>query len=844
MNRNILTLSIGALAVLSGPPAALAEDATQQARGPIEEIPIEEIMVRGIRDAQSRAINQERESDNIITVVSSDSIGRFPDGNIAEALARVPGLAVARDQGEGRYVSVRGTPTEFNAVAIDGVILPAPDSSTRAVDLDTIPTDVVSMLEVTKALTPDMDADSIGGHINIKTRTALDTEEPIVRLSTGWGENKLGGGSTQRHAMTLGQAYDDRRIGVLVSGSYSDTNRKTDNFENDYAPIGGVPFPVETEFKDYEVQRTRWALNGRLDFRPSDQTSLYLSGLHSKFIDDEFRHAMLLEYDDYAPGSTAVLGTAETDVTKELRHRKVENTIRSLVFGGEHQFERAIVDFSVAYTEAKQEYPWRHYFTYQLSDAVDIDYDFTRPNSPDWTAPGLPQNRLNFDPADYEFSLYQSRARESNDRDIAVQTNLAIPYDALGANGSVRFGLKARLKHKENDEDRAETENNVAGVSLADVTRDAISRNFDIELGNLFRRDLFQTFGPQYEADPAFVSIPRRNFTSDYQADQDVYAGYGMTTLDWGNTRLVTGLRVEYTDIASDAFRFDRQTDLAVPTSDSNSYSNWFPSAHLRHEASDDLIVRAAYSTAINRPNLVDVVPAIEERDRGPGRREVTRGNPDLDPTYSHNLDLMLDYYLQPFGVVSAGLFYKRLSDVIFDVTGLGQFEGERWEITQPDNGDRGYVWGAELNWQQGLNFLPGMLQNLGVFANFTWTDSEADLPDGLGKVRLPGQSDTTANAGIYYEDDRFTTRLAYNERSKFIDSVSLTGREFDIYWDERSQLDLTAAFRFNDRLELFAEGSNLTDSRQNRFSGSSDRVYEREGFGRVYLLGLRYNMY
>ncbi|MFU8816009.1 MAG: TonB-dependent receptor plug domain-containing protein, partial [Pseudomonadales bacterium] len=193
---------------------------------------IEQIVVRGTRDAQTRALNQQRASDNIINVVSADSIGRFPDGNVAEALSRIPGLAIARDQGEGRYVSVRGTPTEFNAVAVDGVILPAPDSSTRAVDLDTIPTDIVSSLEVTKALTPNMDADSIGGHINILTQTALDTGGPIVRGSTGMGRNQLGGGTNQRHALTLGQAFDDERIGVLFSASYADTKRETDNFEN------------------------------------------------------------------------------------------------------------------------------------------------------------------------------------------------------------------------------------------------------------------------------------------------------------------------------------------------------------------------------------------------------------------------------------------------------------------------------------------------------------------------------------------------------------------------------------------------------------------------------------
>ncbi|MEQ9004864.1 MAG: TonB-dependent receptor, partial [Pseudomonadales bacterium] len=746
---------------------------------------IEQVVVRGTRDAQTRALNRQRASDNIISVVSADSIGRFPDGNVAEALSRIPGLAIARDQGEGRYVSVRGTPTEFNAVAVDGVILPAPDASTRAVDLDTIPTDVVSSLEVTKALTPDMDADSIGGHINIVTQTALDTGGPIVRAATGVGRNQLGGGRNERHALTLGRALDDERIGVLFSGSYSDTRRETDNFENVFESIDDEIFPVGVELKDYEVQRTRYALNGRLDFRPSDRTALYLSLLHSKFIDDEYRHTMILEYDGYAPGSTPAVGVAtDVGVIKELRHRKVENTIDTLTFGGEHPFDRATFDFTLSWTEAEQNYPRRNYVEFELDDTPDIGYDFSRPNDPVWTTPDGARNRLNFDPDDYEFGLYQLRAADSVDRDISLATNLTLPIDAFAASGSLKFGLKARLKHKESDEDRFETENNVAGLTLDQATRDSRSSNCGIHLGNLFRRDLIRTVGPQSEADADFVSIPRRNFTADYEADQDIYAGYGMSTLDWGRTRLVSGLRVEHTRIDSDAFRFDRETDQAIPQSDSSRYTNLFPSLHLRHEYSDDLILRAAYSTALNRPNLVDVVPAVEERDRGPGRREVSRGNPDLDPTYAHNLDLMVDYYLRPFGVLSAGVFYKRLNDVIFDVTGNRPFEGDIWEVTEPENGDKGRVYGVEVNWQQGLMFLPGPLDGMGIFANYTYADSEADLPFGFGKVQLPGQSDHTVNAGIYYEDDRFDARLAYNRRSKFIDSVSLSGRDFDIYWD------------------------------------------------------------
>ncbi len=802
---------------------------------------LDTIVVYGFRDQQTRELNQQRASDNIINVISADSIGRFPDGNVAEALSRAPGLAIERDQGEGRYVSVRGTPIDFNAVAVDGVILPAPDAGTRAVDLDTIPTDIVSSLEITKALTPDMDADSIGGHINIVTQGALDADGPILRGSAGFGRNQLGGGNNQRYSLTAGNSFNENRIGALISASYSETQRETDNFENDFDSFDEGIFAVETEFKDYEVTRERYAINGRLDFAPTERSRLYVSGLYSRFTDDEFRHAFLLEYDGFTPDSTPELGTfTDVAVTKELRNRKVQNTITSLTFGGNFSFDRFDLDVRGAVTEGKQEFPLRNYFTYELSFEPDIGFDFTSPNTPVWITPDGQRNRLNFDPDDYEFSLYQVRDRESKDRDISLESNISFPVTWGRAIGDARFGVKYRGKRKENEEDRRETETNALGLSLADVTRSDISSNFGIQLGNRFRTDLFQTFGPAYEAEPDFVSIPRRAFTSDFKADEDILATYGMSVLEWGENRVVFGARIERTKVESQAFRFDRQTNLAVPTDSSSSYTNVFPSLHFRREVGDDGVFRAAYTTAINRPRISQLVPAIEERDRGPGRREVSLGNPDLDPTYSHNLDLMFDYYLRPLGVVSVGVYYKRLSDVIFSTTGLREFEGQEWEVTQPENGDSGRVFGAELNWQQVFPMLPEPFDGLGAFVNYSYADSRADLPRGFGEVRLPGQSDHTFNSGVFYELGGFSARVAYNWRSKYVDSISLAGREFDIYWDGRGQLDFTASYQATSAIQLYGEASNLTDSRQNRFRGETSRVYEREGFGRFFQVGVR----
>jgi TonB-dependent receptor len=439
-----------------------------------------------------------------------------------------------------------------------------------------------------------------------------------------------------------------------------------------------------------------------------------------------------------------------------------------------------------------------------------------------------------------EFSYYQTRERDSRDDDSSLESSLTVPFVGAAISGDVQFGVKMRSKEKWNDEDRKETENNVAGLAFAQAIRDAGSDNFDILLGKRYRRDIFSSYGSVYASDPGFLSIPRRAYTADYDAEETIYAAYGMTSLSWGNSRMVVGARFERTEVDSEAWRFDRETDQAVRQSDSSRYRNVFPSAHFRQDLGNDMVLRAAYSTALNRPNLVDVVPSIEERDRGPGRREVTRGNPDLDPTYAHNFDVMFDYYLRPYGVVSAGVFYKRLKDVIFDVTGNRPFEGELWEMTSPENGDGGRAYGFELNWQQALTFLPAALDGFGVMINYTYTNSRADLPFGLGEVRLPGQSDRTYNVGLYYENAGFSGLLAYNKRSKFVDSVSLTSRELDVYWDERDQLDFTASYEVSNRFQVYGEASNLTDSRQNRFRGASSRVYEREGFGRFYQVGMR----
>lgn len=200
------------------------------------------IIITGqILDSTARALNQQRTNDATTNIISADTIGRFPDANIAEALQRVPGFAVARDQGEGRFINLRGAPGDFTGITVDGVAVGSPDPETRAVDLDTIPSDIVASLEVSKTLLPNQDADSIAGSVNLVTRSPFDRPGFNVTGQGGVSYNEFGGGNDRRASGTVSNTSADGRFGALLSASYSRTDRQVDNIESAWAieEIGG-----------------------------------------------------------------------------------------------------------------------------------------------------------------------------------------------------------------------------------------------------------------------------------------------------------------------------------------------------------------------------------------------------------------------------------------------------------------------------------------------------------------------------------------------------------------------------------------------------------------------------
>lgn len=814
---------------------------------------VERIIITGqILDSAARALNQQRTNNATTNIVSADSIGRFPDANIAEALQRVPGFAVARDQGEGRFINLRGAPGDFTGISVDGVQIGSPDPTTRAVDLDTIPSDIVAALEVSKTLLPNQDADSIAGSVNLVTRSPFDRPGLNISGQAGLSYNEFGDGNDRRASGTISNTFGNDRFGALLSASYSRTDRQVDNIESSWIiedVAGQDVFLVdEQEFKDYDTVRERTALTGSLEFRPDDANRFFLTGSYSRFRDDEFRNTLLIIYADGDLQPGAMDGNAtwnESRIEKELRHRIVQNEITTIQVGGEHLIGGGELDYSLSYARSEQFNPRRAQFLFRSSIRPDLSYDFSNADSP---ALSLFTSGEHLDLSGYGFRENVFRGQTTEQDEIAARINYAFSGSFLANPTEFRTGAAVRSREVTNDNEQYRDRRGSAnpGQPISAFLSTERSQNFSYFLGNKYDPSAVTAYWNANEAqstDAASRRVPQST-TADYDAEERIYAAYGMATVEAGATRIVAGVRVEHTQFEGSAPFIDDNENISINRV-SRDYTNWFPNLTVRHEFSDNLIGRVALTRAISRPRYQDVVPRVEEGDRSSLPVSVSRGNPDLRETMSNNFDAGLEYYFTPLGLAAVNVFYKDLEDYEFTLVRNGTYDGLAAEISQAENAPDGYIRGVELTYQQQFTFLPGLLSNTGVFANYTYTDAEITLASAISGSRtriLPGQSDTTLNLAVFYETERFSARLSWNDRSDYLNEVNGEDSRLDIYWEGRSQLDFSASYDVNEQLGVFFEAKNLTNTEGVRYAGDRSRVIEREAFGYTLFGGLRFN--
>lgn len=818
-------VSLLALAIAASSMTMAAEPAT------------EHVEVIGQAVSIDKALKEQRSSDNVESVVHADGIGQLPDDNAAEALQRIPGLSVERDQGEGRFVSVRGIGPDLNSVTINGTLVPAPESDRRAVALDVLPSELVQSLTVVKSLTPDMDANSLGGTVEVESLSAFDhdglfytgTVEGSYDDNTDQSSPKLSGAISNR--FSLGDGVDN--FGVAAALSWQERDFGSDNVETGGAwDFEDGPRLEEMEMRDYAITRERSGFGLNFDYKPDDLSSYYLRTLYSRYKDTETRNAAGVSFAD--PQLAGERGDAEG--YRELKSREETQEVQSYVFGGERMIGLWTLAAQAGYSRSSEDSPEGIAgATFEGND------DFTNVGFSDGKKPRLDIDPSFYDPSNFTLDSVDLEKQNTTDTEKNIKLDLARDYDLSGYAAQFKFGGKLSRREKDNDLEVWTYEDlDTFGFSDDDLNLGQfIKGSVDYNLGQ---------FGPGISdkaIDRLLAGLNRDDFyneeesrVNDFDMSEDINAAYFMNSIDIDDWRFIAGLRYEGTDFEAKGTGI--RDGAFESTRSSHSYDHWLPGLHARYQLNDSTQLRAAWTNTVVRPTFGQLAPGfVIDGD------EASFGNPDLDPLESMNIDLGIEHYMGRAGVVSAFVFYKDIDSFVYntDLAGTGDWTAFS-EADTFANGDSAKLYGLELAYSQKFDWLPAPWNGLLVGANATFSRSDATI-EGQGMKRdidLPNQSDTVGNLMLGWENDRLSLRVSANYKSDYLAEVAtVDDRAHDLYADDQLFVDFSAGYFLTPALQLTFQAQNLTDESYYVYTGRSHYNAQYEEYGPTYKLGLTF---
>ncbi|MEP0177045.1 MAG: TonB-dependent receptor [Paraglaciecola sp.] len=787
---------------------------------------LEQVIVYGQRAGKASALNQQRVADSIKSIVSADAIGQFPDQNAAEALQRLPGLSIERDQGEGRFVGIRGIDPNLNNVTINGLNVPSPEGGVRSVALDVIPSELIQALEVSKSVTSDMDADAIGGSIEVKSLSAFDKKGTTASVTVQASQNQLRDETSPRVSGSVTTMLSDK-VGIAAALSYFDRSFGSDNIESNGDD--------EIEQRYYSIGRERIGAAVNLDFRPDMNTQYYVHSLYSRFADNEFRLANTFTFDG-----------DDSEVERGSKDREETQSILSITAGAEYQLDDWLVEYQVGYSKADEDEPDALYYTF-VGEEMSINSDFVGP------IPSITQDASVMDLGNYELDEVSFEKNNAEDTEASIKADFTRFLEWQNNQVEIKFGGKYRNREKQANADIIIYDgdfDDVDSSSFASTTPDWGLGDFGPGLDRSFMREYY---GQQADAlEIAELDSEVESNGASYNSQEDILALYLMGKIDLDKLRIVAGLRYEGTDFSTSGMRVElienEETDVedVVNTlweSDKN-YSYLLPSVNLRYEFNDKLIGRAAFTQTISRPKFEDsaafqIIESKTEEDDGEfvTEREAEVGNPDLEPYEADNIDLALEYYPGNIGVLSAGYFYKNIDNfiIISDVAGTEGWEGFE-EVMQPINGESANVSGVELSWVKGFN--NGLL----LSANGTFSSSEAvTFLDGERyETSLPNQSDRIGNFTIGYESELMSVRLSMTYKSENLEEIDGDLIRME---DKHQQMDFMGKYFINQNMHVYFNAINLTDEPFYNYFDERSVNAQYEEYGRTFELGFNWKL-
>ncbi|MDO5968271.1 TonB-dependent receptor [Flavivirga aquimarina] len=833
---------------------------------------LDDVIVNARSKGQVRSLNIQKNSDNIVNVISLEQASKFPDSNIGDALKRVSGISIQTDQGEARSVSVRGLGSESTTVLVNGDRISATSFNSRSVEVDLIPADVIQNIEVTKSASADLDGEATGGVVNLITRAAY-SKDLKFSLRSNYSITPTWDKINYNTAIGISKKFLNERLGVAFNGSSDSRSFQSNNIEIDwdFADTGEIDNPNddtrflnELEVRRYWVRRDRKNLNLGLDYEFSKNS---LIGLKTSLsFRDDFENRYRTRYtsidfpQEFTPDGIAISeGLVRTDTRGGTSEGKPNNyrLDRKNVFNnklyGEHVIGSVEADWSLSYSKAKKRRTRRSIDYRVIEGESTLFIDARNPNRPRVTS-----DIENFNESAVLGSISETFQNLDDDA-FKGSVTLKIPFK----NGYLKTG--ARYRRNGHSEDNR-------NFDIAPITGD-INDFEDIEKEN------YHTNSSELNSYEGFDSPSREfvgsldinnpllftttedfeyNFNNSYDVVEKRSAAYIQGKYEFSeNFSVRGGVRWELTQGDYNAYVYNEVEDVITPNNVNIEYDNLLPSIDFKYKIKSNLIARLAYAKTLNRPTYTRLLPRVGftggDADDITDNTVLRLGNPDLKPRISDNFDFSLELYLRKAGLVSVGVFHKELNNFIGSVSSFETLvDGRVLDIRQFQNLGTGRITGVELVFQRGLDFLPWHFRNLNFYGNITLLDSElsnftTSLSNtvstnlrGNEKRNLADTADFTYNVSLSYKAKKVEVTASYNSTSEFIDSYGIIAIQ-DEYEDEKSFLDLNASYSINSNLNIFLEAKNLTNQALREYVGERQILQREEYYGAQYVLGFNY---
>jgi iron complex outermembrane receptor protein len=868
--RGAMYSVLGPTALFAGP--VYSQNTAQTASGDT----VEEIVVTGIRESLNKARDIKRDATQFVDAIVADDIGKLPDRNVAESLARVSGVQVDRGIAEGTSVSVRGLRQNvylFNGRQIidptgrGGIGLETLGTSTFGL-LALVPSELIARLELTKLASSDQISGALGGIIDVQTPMPLDGPSRLGAKVGGIYYDQASENGYEAFGLAS-QKFAGDTLGVLVSASYNQRDLSQEGLDtfSGYSRFtdatGTVRFGnADARPEAIAEERKNLGLNGVLQWQPSDGVELIADTFYSELNSDRDRHWLSftptagLTNARYSPNNILLSGTASGPVLTNTEFLDTDADIWSSALRGNFDVsERLRASAEVAYTKSSST---AHQVYFRLQPIVGItptvNFDFTSGDLGSYQINGINLS----DPAQLRYTILFDNTFIAESKDTAVRTDWTYDLDA-GFLKAASFGARYDRVDSEQNPKRADIRpaGGIPATSLSPFVTGYSNSGFaEGEFAGLPRSYLAASaavsscsaFGAVTAVSQDVQCLQPRNntnaFASTFEIKERFTEGYGKLDYETqlGASALTGNVGVRYVKRELESIGNQiNPTGGATPSTFERDDDDLLPSAVAKLAVSEDWIFRLGAARVIAYPNTVDLNSGVTLANNAVfvnGVQTVlgtgTGGAPDLDPFKADQADLAAEYYFGDQALVSLGLFYKDVSTFIVQQQRPETYNGVNYLVNRKINGEGADVQGVEVLVQLPFYFMPGAWDGFGLIASYSYIDSNTPIKDVAGRtLPLPGLSPNNVNFVGYYEKGPISVRLAYNWRDDYL--IGLSAAATGIYNSPYTDLSATLRYDFSPNVSLGLEANNLLDEKQRTYDGVDEALRTNLFFGRIY---------